>query len=63
MPIFEFICKQCGHQFEWFIASGDGDDPWCSECRSYEVLKRPSIPAIHFKGEGWTTPAVKEESK
>ena len=60
MPLFDYLCKQCGKQFEWFEHIYDTNieldrDPKCP-CGSYEVVKCPSAPAVRFKGEGWQTP-------
>jgi putative FmdB family regulatory protein len=36
MPIYEYICKKCGHAFET-IQGIDDKTPWCPECESKEV--------------------------
>ena len=37
MPIFEYICRDCSHRFEWLVRRASV--PHCPECDS-EVLER-----------------------
>lgn len=32
MPIFDFICKQCGHKFDLMISNSEKDKVRCPEC-------------------------------
>ena len=32
MPIFEYECKKCGHQFEALLKSASSPAPKCPEC-------------------------------
>lgn len=52
MPIYEYRCNDCGHQFE--VAQRMSDDP-ISECEvcGGQVTKVLFAPAIHFKGTGF----------
>lgn len=52
MPIYEYRCNDCGHQFE--VSQRMADDP-ISECPVCEgvVVKVLFAPAIHFKGKGF----------
>ena len=47
MPIFEYICNQCGKRFEYLIRN-ISDEPIC-ECGSHEMKKVISTFAV---GEG-----------
>jgi len=38
MPLYEYECKQCGHQFETLVRAGD-PAPACAECGSTELEK------------------------
>jgi len=38
MPIFEFHCEQCDHEFE--VLTRSGQDPECPECHSTELRKK-----------------------
>jgi putative FmdB family regulatory protein len=45
MPIFEFACRACGHAFETLVRPGT-DVPSCPSCKSAELEKLMSIPAV-----------------
>lgn len=44
MPIFEYRCKSCRHEFETLVRTGD--TPRCPTCASGELEKLLSLPAI-----------------
>lgn len=46
MPIFDYSCKDCGHQFELWIRKEDQATA-CPECESEEVEKLFSPPQVH----------------
>ena len=52
MPIYEYRCNDCGHQFE--VSQRMSDDPLteCEVCGG-QVSKMLFAPAIHFKGTGF----------
>lgn len=52
MPIYEYRCNDCGHQFE--VSQRMSDDPLteCEVCGG-QVSKVLFAPAIHFKGTGF----------
>ena len=52
MPIYEYRCTACGHQFE--VNQRMSDDPVreCEACQG-EVRRVLYAPAIHFKGTGF----------
>ena len=52
MPIYEYRCNECGHQFE--VSQRMSDEPVreCEVCGA-EVTKMLFAPAIHFKGTGF----------
>jgi len=39
MPIYEFICQKCCHQFESLVRLGGEKGVTCPQCRSGEVKK------------------------
>ncbi|MFZ2054171.1 MAG: zinc ribbon domain-containing protein [Candidatus Aminicenantales bacterium] len=39
MPIYEFICQKCGHQFEALVPLGGEKGVSCPECRNSGVQK------------------------
>lgn len=52
MPIYEYVCHNCGNEFEQLQGWSDSA-PSCSACSSDNVTRQLSPPAIHFKGSGW----------
>ena len=63
MPIYEFVCESCGHEFEQILAFSATKMPHCSICQSESVHRQMSRPAIHFKGSGWYINDSKVASK
>ena len=52
MPIYEYVCSNCGHRME-VVHSIHGHGPGeCPECGG-AMKKAFSPPAVHFKGTGW----------
>lgn len=52
MPLYEYRCKQCGHQFEKIQSFSAPEEKECPLCKG-EVERLISAPAIQFKGAGW----------
>lgn len=52
MPIYEYACDTCGHQFEKLVRIG-AEAPPCPECEATEVRKRVSASGFILKGSGW----------
>jgi len=45
MPIFEYICKDCGHPFEKIVPRYDSNVD-CAHCNSANVEKQLSVFAV-----------------
>lgn len=54
MPIYEYKCEKCGHEFEREQSVHDPAPASCPSngCRG-KVKRVFSAPAIMFKGKGW----------
>lgn len=52
MPLYEYRCKKCGHQFEKIQSFSAPDVKECPVCGS-EVERLISAPSFQFKGAGW----------
>lgn len=52
MPIYEYRCESCGHQFEKMVKIG-AETPPCPACEAANVRKMVSAPSFHLKGSGW----------
>jgi putative FmdB family regulatory protein len=53
MPLYEYRCENCGHQFEKIQRFSDDPITVCPSCGSGPVVKLLSSPPIQFKGSGW----------
>jgi putative FmdB family regulatory protein len=53
MPLYEYRCEACGHQFEVIQKFSDEPIAVCPKCSSGPVAKLLSSPAFQFKGTGW----------
>lgn len=64
VPIYEYVCKKCGHKFEKIQKFSDAKIKKCPECGG-AVEQTLHAPAVQFKGSGWyvTDYAKKSESK
>src|SRR5262249_20122291 len=52
MPLYEYECTPCGHQFEVIRKFSDPPEEKCPKCGG-PVHKLQSAPAFQFKGSGW----------
>ena len=48
MPIYEYTCKSCEHQFETLVRSGDA--PVCAACGSADLERLLSLPTVNSDG-------------
>jgi putative FmdB family regulatory protein len=54
MPMFEYTCRACSHEFETLVRTGEA--PTCAQCASPELDKKLSVFAAG-KGEAAELPA------
>jgi putative FmdB family regulatory protein len=54
MPIYDYLCSNCGQTTE-VIHGIDADGPrFCPVCGAEGTLRKAfATPAVHFKGSGW----------
>ena len=52
MPVYEYRCNKCGHQFERVQKMSEPPIRRCERCRG-SVAKVISSSGIMFKGTGW----------
>lgn len=53
MPIYEYVCRACGHEFELFVRTmAEAAPGLCPRCRSQEIAKRFSTFASKSGGPG-----------
>ena len=53
MPIYEYRCDQCGHQFEVLQKISDAPVKNCPKCNSNNPRRLVSAAAFKLKGTGW----------
>ena len=63
MPIYEYKCSKCEHQFEVIQRFSDNPVEICPECNKKAVSKLVSAPSFRLKGGGWYETDFKTGSK
>jgi len=64
MPIYEYICNDCGKTFEVIQKFSDKPLKKCVHCSSGKVEKLISQSSFVLKGSGWyATDYAKKETK
>jgi len=63
MPIYEYKCSKCEHQFEIIQRISDIPIEVCPECSQTSVNKLVSAPSFRLKGGGWYETDFKTGSK
>ena len=53
MPIYEYQCRDCAHQFEIIQKVSDSALVDCPRCGAPKLRKLLSLTAFRLKGEGW----------
>ena len=54
MPIYEYVCKSCGYEFEEMQRFSDAPLEKCPSCqKESSVQRKVSKSAFHLKGGGW----------
>jgi putative FmdB family regulatory protein len=52
MPLYEYLCKKCGHRFEEIKKFSDKQPKKCPKCGGV-IEQVISAPTVQFKGSGW----------
>jgi putative FmdB family regulatory protein len=53
VPIYEYACQKCGHQFDALQKVSDSPLRKCPECGALRLKKLVSAPQFRLKGTGW----------
>jgi putative FmdB family regulatory protein len=53
MPIYEYLCEKCGHEFEREQRITDEPVKACPQCRARRVRRLISRTGFVLKGGGW----------
>jgi putative FmdB family regulatory protein len=52
MPLYEYLCKKCGHRFEQIRKFSDKPLRRCPECGGV-IEQTVTAPSVQFKGSGF----------
>ena len=63
MPLYEYGCTDCGHQFELMQKMSDPAPSNCPGCNGTHIEKLISTGAFHLKGGGWYSDGYSKEKK
>ena len=50
MPIYEYQCRACGHQFEFLLLPTNPEAPSCPSCKGQELERIISMFAVSSDG-------------
>ncbi|HSJ96211.1 MAG TPA: zinc ribbon domain-containing protein [Myxococcota bacterium] len=53
MPIYEYLCEKCGHEFEREQRITEDPVKTCPQCRARKVRRLISRTGFVLKGSGW----------
>ena len=63
MPIYEYVCNNCGHYLEALQKLSDEPLVFCPECGDAGLRKQVSAAAFRLKGTGWYETDFKNSDK
>lgn len=63
MPIYEYQCKNCHHQFELIQKFSDKPETKCPKCLQETAEKMVSASGFQLKGTGWYVTDFKNKPK
>lgn len=63
MPIYEYSCSNCNHQFEVIQKINDEPVKVCPECSNKTVIRLVSPTSFQLKGTGWYVTDFKDKPK
>jgi putative FmdB family regulatory protein len=63
MPIYEYVCENCGHEFETLQKFSDAPLRECPQCRQERLVKKITAAGFRLKGGGWYETDFKSGSK
>ncbi len=53
MPIYEYVCQQCGHELDALQKIADAPLTDCEACGKPALKRKISAPSFRLKGQGW----------
>ena len=61
MPIYEYQCHKCQHQFELLQKISDAPASECPHCHAHNVERLVSAAGFQLKGTGWYVTDFKDK--
>lgn len=53
MPFYDYICSNCGHEFDALQKIADAPLTDCPQCNKSCLSKKVTAPVFRLKGGGW----------
>ena len=63
MPIYEYLCENCGHEFETLQKFSDAPLRECPSCHQERLVKKITAAGFRLKGGGWYETDFKKGGK
>jgi putative FmdB family regulatory protein len=63
MPIYEYQCKDCSHNFDKLQKMNDAPLVACPKCHEDSLQKQVTAPSFKLKGTGWYETDFKNKGK
>ena len=63
MPIYPYLCNDCGHEFDRLQKISDAPLTVCPECGAESLKKKLTAAAFQLKGTGWYETDFKNNDK
>ena len=63
MPIYEYLCENCGHEFETLQKLSEAPLRDCPKCSAPQLVKKVTAAGFRLKGGGWYETDFKGGSK
>ena len=63
MPIYEYVCEDCGHELEALQGMNDESLTDCPTCGKAGLKRKISAAAFRLKGGGWYETDFKKDNQ
>lgn len=63
MPIYEYVCSDCGHELEALQKMSDDRLVFCPSCGESSLKRKISASGFRLKGTGWYETDYKNSGK
>lgn len=63
MPIYEYVCKKCGHTLDALQKMSDDPLLDCPDCGAPQLKRMISAPRFRLKGQGWYETDFKKDNQ